>query len=256
MSILLVNRAEYESKLREILEGLGYGGVDGTISNPVLSVINYVKIKLDELIPEGEGIYYALSTAPNTSNPIDMFIHSHLQESIKDISLSAPKNSVYQVGITGSGTPMSDGAKYGYIALPLNFLRLHSLKMADWKREVSEPVALESKEYRKQSNQYNRAGVNKPVVALNWKPITVGAVTTMSRIVEYYSVDTSHVIEKLYYIPSVSTADYTMDDFIVNNPHLIDSLAWMCAGKIMQITGQMDAFKLAMEQVKLSFLNL
>jgi len=256
MSILSVNRAEYESKLREILEGLGYGGVDGTISDPVLSVINYVKIKLDELIPEGEGIAYALSVAPNTTNPIDLFIHSHLPESIKDISLTAPKNAVSPVDITGSGTPMATGAKYGYIALPVNFLRLHSLKMADWKREVSEPVDLESKAYKRQSSTYTRSGLNKPTIALNWKPVTVELVTTMTRVVEYYSVNTSHVIEKLFYIPSVATTDYEMDDFIINNPHLLDSLAWMCAGKIMQITGQMDASKLAMEQVKLSFLNL
>ena len=256
MSILSVNQAEYESKLREILEGIGYGGIDGTISDPVLSAINYVKIKLDELTPEGEGISYSLSTAPNTTNPLDLFINSHLPESVKDVSLSAPLNAIYPVGITGSGTPAATGANFGYIALPVNFLRLHSLRMADWKRESGEPVELTSRAYKKQASIYTRSGVNKPTIALNWKPVTVGEVTTMSRVVEYFSVADSHVIEKLFYIPSAATADYLVDDFVINNPNLLDSLAWMCAGKIMQITGQNEAFKFSMEQVKLSYTNL
>lgn len=253
MSILSVNRQEYESKLEEILVGLGYTGVIGSITDAELSLINYVKIKLDELIPEGEGITYALSTAPNTSNPIDMFIHSHLPESIKDVSLTAPINALYPVGITGDGTPFDTDLTYGFIDLPINFLRLQSFKMADWKRSISEKelMPIDGKAYKNQSSDYTRSGAIKPKAAINWK-----AGTTMNKVLEYYSILESHTVDKLYYIPSVVSAEYTNEDFILNNPSLLDSLAWMCAGKVMQITGQMDAFKLAMEQVNLSYTKL
>lgn len=256
MSILSVNRAEYESRLYDILQGLEGGFTDGNISSLRLSVINLVKVKLDELVPEGEGVVYSLSTAPNKTNPIDLFINSHLDESAKDISLSAPLSAIYPIAITGSGTAGPNSAKYGYIELPTNFLRLSSLKMTDWKREVCEVTPTTSREYKKQSSIYTRSGSAKPRIAITWKPVTVNQTTSIKQVIEYYSVDTAHTIEKLLYIPSTATTDYDMDDWITNNPNLIDSLAWMCAGKIMQITGQMDAFKYALEQVKLSFQNL
>jgi hypothetical protein len=81
-------------------------------------------------------------------------------------------------------------------------------------------------------------------------------VTSIKQVLEYYSVASAHTIDKFLYIPSTATSDYDVDDFITNNPNLIPALAWICASKIMQITGQMDAAKYAMEQVKLSYQNL
>lgn len=251
MSILSVNRAEYESKLLEILEGLEAGFAASDISALRMSVINFVKVKLDELVPEGEGVIYSLSTAPNKTNPIDLLIDSHLTESTKDISLSAPKHLVYpQTTDDQAGTPFNDGDKCGYIALPTNFLRLYSLKMKDWTLDVFENTPLESHKHNKQ--RFIRAGYVKPIIVLNWKVIS----NVMVRVLEYYSINTSHDIESLLYIPSTATTDYTVDNWIDDNPNLIDSLAWMCAGKIMQITGQLEAAKYAMEQVKLSYQNL
>lgn len=254
MSILSVNRAEYESRLYDILQGLETGGIStGVISSERISATNLVKVKLDELIPEGEGVNYSLSTAPNKTNPIDIFINAHLDESAKYVSQIAPKHLIYPLALAESnGTPFSDGDKAGFIELPVNFLRIHSVKMKDWTLDVNENTPIESKMYKKQRHIAIRSKYTKPIISLNWRVIS----NVMKNVIEYYSINTSHDIDHVFYIPNTFTTDYTFENWFTDNPNLVDALAWTCAGKIMQITGQMDAFKYAMEQVKLSFQNL
>lgn len=251
MSSLDENRVQFEAALKTLLESIDAGGtgvVSGTILPARLTIINYVKAKLDELVPEGEGISFALSSAPNISNPLDLLINAHLDEATKDVILSAPLSVLFPTAQAGSGTPFTD-TKTGYIVLESNFLRLSSFKMLDWKREVKVPITSLDPAYKKQAYSFLRGGINKPVAVLNWK--SIGSPASIQRILEYYSVDTSHVIDKLFYIP-----EQYAEDFLTVNPNLLDSLAWMCAGKIMQITGMVKEAEMAQQRVSQSYLNL
>ena len=248
MSTLAENRVQFEAALLELFEGLESGiGTGGTILPARLSIINYVKAKLDELIPEGEGITFNLATEPNISNPLDLLINAHLDECTKDVILSAPLTVLFPTGMpSGSGTPFDD-SKTGYVVLPDNFLRLSSFKMADWKKDLSEAISTQNPKYKKQQFKFLRGSVSFPVAVFNWKLIS----QTNKRIIEYYSISSSHVVEKLFYIPET-----TAENFVTVNPNLLDSLAWMCAGKIMQITGMVNESKMAQERVNQSYLNL
>ena len=245
MSELTDERVQFDAAMLALLNGFEEG--ETTILASRLSIINYVKAKLDELIPEGEGVVYSLSSDTNISDPLDLLINAHIDESTKDIINTAPLSVLVPTASTvTSGTSFTD-VNTGYISLPSNFQRLSLLKMADWKRSITIPITPENTLYKRQSSKYTRGGTAKPVAVLTWKNIS----GTLTRVIEYYSVLESHVIDYLLYIPET-----TGEDFVTVNPNLLDSLAWMCAGKIMQITGQKGAFEEAMAQVKLSYTGL
>lgn len=242
-------RVQYEAALKALFESLSGGIGGGTITDPTrISAINYIKAKLDELVPQGEGITFSLSSEPNVSNPLDLLISAHLEEGVKDVSLSAPLSVLYPVALAGSGTPLTN-AKTGYIVLPASFLRLSSFKMSDWEREavITTPDTPLGK---KQGNKWRMGGPSKPVAILDWK--SIGSTSPeMKMVLKYYSIDTSHVIDKLFYIP-----ERTAEAFLTVNPNLMDALAWTVAGKIMQITGMKEESKMAQERVLLSYQNL
>ncbi len=328
-TILDTNRVQFEAKLKELLEALSTGIVSGSTITPArLEIINYVKAKLDELIPQAEGMTFALSATPNMSNPLDLLINAHLDESTKNIIMSAPLSALMPQAATV--TPVASTDKLtGYIILPIDFLRLSAFKMLDWLKEVTVPIAMSDPDYKKQTS-YLRGGIAKPVAVLKWKNTSTGGLKTvtlaaggtgytvganeltvvqsggsngkinvtasagrivtsidsieaigggyavantlattgsgsnctinimaiagMKRIMEYYSVlggvDSDH-LDYFMYIPETESSE-----FVLLNPNLLDSLAWMCAGKIMQITGLFDPYKYALEQVKISYLNL
>ena len=247
-------RVQYESRLADILSSLGVGGTSGDIPLIVMSAINYIKAKLDELIPEGEGITFSLSSTPNITNPTTLLINSQLSECVKDICLSAPLTALFPDAVLPeapateiSGTPTATGAKTGYIVLPGSFLRLSSLRMADWKKDIITPISPENPIYAKQQFEFRRGTPNFPVAVLNWKIIS----GVNKRTIEYYSVNTSHVIEKLLYIP-----ERTVESFLTVNPNLLPALAWQCASKVLQIFEKDGLAKIAQERVTQSFNNI
>lgn len=241
-------RLQYEAALKALLESLNDGGGigSGTVTDPTrIGVINYIKAKLDELVPQAEGLTFNLSDEPNISDPLDLLISAHLEEGVKDVILSAPISVLKPTAFSGTAVPFGTGEKAGYIALPADFLRLSSFRMTDWKRDAL-VVLPESKIGKSQANKYSRAGVNKPVAILTWKNIS----SVLTRVIEYYSVGSNNTIDKLFYIP-----EQTAEVFLTANPDLIDALAWTVAGKIMQITDKVNEAKLAQERVAQSYLN-
>lgn len=244
---LYTERVHLEAALAAILATMGGGaGGAGAIPPTRQSAIDFIKAKLDEIIPGGEGFTFALSAEPNISNPLDLLINAHLDEATKNVILSAPISVLFPTLATDAGVANTD-AKTGYVVLPDNFLRLSSFKMTDWLTDIDNPITPKDPKYKKQSNQFLRGGLSKPVAVLTWKSVA----NVMKRVLEYYSVDTAHTVEKLLYIPET-----TAEDFIAVNPNLLDALAWMTASKIMQITGMSDAAKLAQERVTQSYTNL
>ena len=251
MTVLADQRTQYEVRLKALLDALGTtsGGTGGgTINDGRLSIINYVKAKLDELVPESEGLVFSLSSAPNVSDPLNLLINAHIDEATKNVIMSAPLTSIVPTKSSETvGTPFVTGAKQGYVQLDDTFLRLAQFKMADWDRTIEKAITPSDALYKLQTNEYLRGGIVKPVLVLNWRTVS----SNPKRVLEYYSIIDNHNIDKFYYLH-----DMVAEDFITANRKLLPSLAWMCAGIIMEILGQMDNFKMAMDQVKLSYANL
>jgi hypothetical protein len=247
-------RVQFNAALKILLESLntGGGGIGGgTVTDPTrIGAINYIKAKLDELVPQGEGVTFNLSSAPNISDPLNLLISAHLEEGVKDVILSAPITVLKPTASTETtGTPFIAQGLTGYVALPGTFLRLSSFRMADWTRDAILTTP-ETSLGKRQALKHLCGGISKPVAVLTWR--NIGTPTpALTRVIEYYSTKGSNTIAKLLYIP-----EQTAEVFLGANPNLMDALAWTVAGKIMQITGMVNEAKMAQERVNQSYLNL
>ena len=245
MADLSTERISFEQALKNLLDTYGVGPGSGTILPERLTLINYVKAKLDEIVPEGEGVQFAVEGDVNISDPLNLLINAILDEAAKRVLLNAPLHVLDPVkSATTSGTADPADSKIGYIQLADNFVRLVSLKMAEWKREVTNAIDASDKRYRVQRNKYTRGGLCKPVAVFSFRTIE----SVNKRVLEYYSVDSSHTIEWLYYIQETSAQNI--------QSNLVDALTWVAAGMILQITERVDLAKVAFEQEQLSYQNL
>lgn len=245
MATLPVERTTFEQILEAYLQqfaGSG-GGTGGTILPARLSIINAVKAKIDELIPEGEGVQFTLESTPNISNPYDIFINTILDEVAKELLLIAPLHvlvpTVPSPLPTGTQLTSDDWGKTGYITLPSDFLRLQSFQMTEWERPVSVPITPLDSLYSMQKNRYVRGGVAKPVAVL--------AFMGTAKVLEYYSVQSLHTVSIFRYIPE------TLPENIQDN--LFHSLTWLAASNVLQIIGS-ELSKAAYDKAILSFKDM
>lgn len=235
MADLPSERTTFEQLLEAyIAQFASSGGGTGTILPARLSIINAVKAKIDELIPEGEGLQFSLESQPNVSNPWDIFINTVMDEVAQELLLIAPLHIL--IPSSGNPTPTElttdDRGKTGYITLPADFLRLQSFQMSEWERPVTVPITPNDPLYSIQKNKYARGGVAKPVAVLTWNGT--------NKILEYYSVNSVHTLGHFRYIPE------TLPENIQDN--LFPALTWLIAEKPLQITGQQELAKLAYEK--------
>lgn len=182
MANLSTERISFEQALANLLDlygiegGVGGGGT-GTILPTRLTLINLVKAKLDELIPEGEGVVYDLEDTPNVSDPYDLLINAILNEAAKRVLMNCPKHYLDPVKSNATAIPELTDTKIGYIEIPSNFLRFISLKMSEWKTDVTELTPSESPEYTMQFNPYSRGGIAKPKVISRYRTLSTPSVT-------------------------------------------------------------------------------
>ncbi len=188
MADLSSERISFEAALAALLDLYGIeGGADpGTILPTRLSLINGVKVKLDELIPEGEGVVFDLEETPNVSDPYDLLINAILNEAAKRVLMNCPKHYLSPVKSNATATPDATDTKIGYIVLPDNFLRFISLKMAEWKRPVTDLTPVGTEEYFMQYNPYVRGGIAKPKAASTHRSIGESSQTTTTTITSNY----------------------------------------------------------------------
>jgi hypothetical protein len=244
MAALDPERTTFEAILEAYLaQFTGGSGGGGTIIAARLSIINAVKAKIDELIPEGEGVQITFTSEaePNISNPYDIFINVVMDEVTKELLLLAPIHIIVPKVATPSPVEVlsDDWGKTGYIALPADFWRLSSFQMLEWSRPVTVPITPIDPKYDLQKSKYSRGGIDKPVVVLTWYGTT--------KVVEYYSVITAHTLGHFRYVP------ITLPEELQDN--MVDALTWLIAEKVLQITGQLDLAKLAYEKCVKCFEN-
>lgn len=247
MGTLVDQRYDFESALATLLAEYE-SGTSGTILATRLTIINMVKVKLDELIPEGEGVQFSLETTPNISNPLDLFINSLLDECTKNTLMLAPIHVLSGTPETVTPTAYSSVTTHndygtGWFPLPTGYLRLVSFKMTDWERPVIIPISTASKLYLKQKNKYLRGGLSKPVAAITWRNNSGAG----QKIMEYFS-SYVHTVDHFICVSDTLAENLQSD--------LTDALTWITAAKILQITERPDLAAKAMEQVALCFKNM
>jgi len=252
MGTLVSEKLQYKTTLIALLEsldlgtsgdGTGTGGI-GEIDDARMALINLVKIKLDELIPQGEGVVYNLESKPNISDPLDLYINGLLDEAAKNVLQTAPKQLCPVKQSLESAVANATDNKIGFVKCPDDYLRLFAFRMTEWKRQVEDPITTNDPFYLEQGNKYTRGGIAKPVVVVN-RRIIVDAVV---KVLEYYSVNSSHAINRFLYIPIMPAED--------TPGNLWDSITWTCAAKILQNINLTDLSRLAFEQANLCYTNL
>lgn len=236
MADYIKERNEAQNALYELLSNWSSNDGSGDIESPRLTLIEGVRLRIDEIQPEGEGIQFDVEGLTNTTDPINYAINRFLDEAAKQVHLKAPLYAIN--GKSSSAIPVKREDGSGYIVLPSDYLRLQEFKLVGWQRPVTEDIGLITQsdpEYLLQSSIHTRGGKAKPVCVILSRKITDSVV----RIFDYYSLSASDTpeVESFVYVPLV-TAENIQDN-------LIESLLWKCAEIFLDTTRQYDAAKMA-----------
>lgn len=143
------------------------------LSAPRMTLIGTVRLKIDELQPQQEGVQF-IDTG-KISNVLDMYINGLLDECAKHILQTAPLHVIIPAEDFDAEVTPAAGQNYGDILLPEDYIRWVALRMNTWLQEVTEPITTRDAKYKLQKYAPTRGGVAKPVVALNSKRIDNGA---------------------------------------------------------------------------------
>lgn len=117
------------------------------------SIIEKVKVKLDELTPLSEGL----------EHPIDRYIDPLLDDAARIVTERLPIQLFRMDGVTNAAKTFESPRVT--LEIPDTVARIYNVKLSDWSNAV-EPVEEHSDTGREQSDKYLRGGVRKPVAVL------------------------------------------------------------------------------------------
>lgn len=173
-------KQEYTTAFYELmLSVLSSSGGNLDLSAPRLTLIGTVKLKIDELQPQQEGVQFIDVSSEDISNVLDLYINGLLDEAAKHILQIAPLHVIIPTDGSDMAPLPSDGSPagtptspFGYGILPDNYLRYVSFKMNTWLQEVMRPILITDNKYKHQKYAATRAGIVKPLTALNSIKVT------------------------------------------------------------------------------------
>jgi hypothetical protein len=245
MTRLSDQTGQFRDALLDLANALALIEGGGDIEAPRMERIAGIKVKLDEMMPEGEGTQFSVEDDDNNTNILDLYINSRLDPAAVLLHQIAPLSKIN--GKASVNTAVANTDNSGYVVLDTDFIRLKAFKMVGWLTDVSKAYTPEDPVYRKQKSTYLRGGKTKPVCIFN----EIMVESTVTKVLEYYSLDEGddHSIEKFIYIPEVAAEDV--------QSNLTDALEWICAKDILQITGRpQEDIKMAEENIQNCFINL
>ena len=178
-------------------------------------IITSVKVKIDELTPDGVAL------------PLEEIIGPVLDESARELLLALPSRLLDAEDLNLEGIAYSED-KRAYIPVPNDFLKIGKIRFPKWEKTVSTAIKEESPEYTLENNPYTRGGWSRPTVSLINKD--------GDTVLEGSKVDGSVAEEKI-------TTEATKRKELLPEElpdMLIDSLGWLAASKVLQITGNIN----------------
>jgi hypothetical protein len=218
----------------------------GDITGARMLLISDVKVKIDEMMPEGEGVQFTVLDQTNVTDTLDLYINALLDESAQLLHQTAPIDYITAKISTSAAVKNNPDDGLGYVVLPSDFIRFKSFKMNGWLRDCIELIRPSEKRYVKQGNPITRGGKAKPVCALSERIVD----SALVKVIEYYSLDITdtHTIEKFIYIPKVAAE--------LVQANLQPALTWICAAKILEIVQRPEEAAKAWSEVEKQYANL
>lgn len=194
-------------------------------------IINGVKVKMDEMTPDGVSVPFEESIGPI------------LDDCAKDILRVAPLHLLPHTNLVLSSMSYDNTNYRAYIPIPADFIRIGRILFPRWEKAVTVAVKIDSPEYVLQNNKYTRGGWSRPIVAL---------VNKGTNLLECAKVDGSVSGEKT---PTEATYIKTLLPEELPGA-LIDSLEWLAVSNLLQITGDINGTKLAQARYEQSLKQL
>jgi hypothetical protein len=194
------------------------------------AIIREIYIKLDEILPPGEGM----------SHPFDSYINSVLDDSYRQILTECPVSLLNMSEIDPDEVAYDEDK--AYIPVPDNFVRVGLFKFEDWINPARANITVDSPMYKMLETGILPGSVIKPVILLTHAKI--GDDATPKRYLVAYYVPTEDSAEYLYYI------EYNKDTGLESlNDQVIPGLTWLAASKMMQIL-ELPGLKIADERYR------
>lgn len=218
----------------------------GDISSARMRLISDVKVKIDEMMPEGEGVQFTVLDQTNTTDTLDLYINALLDESATLLHQIAPIDFINGKVCTTAPVKTDPDDGTGYIELPTDYLRFKSLRLEGWLRDCIELIRPSDPKYKKQGNTVTRGGKAKPVCAISERIID----GTLKKVIEYYSLNIGdeHTVSKFIYIANVAAENV--------QSNLQTALTWICAAKILEIIQRPEEAQKAWSEMEKQFSNL
>lgn len=189
-------------------------------------LIASVRAKIDEVSTANEIL---IDVSFGEGKSIATLIDELLNECALEVLSVAPVHRLTLEKSETAGTAIDEYS--GEIKLAATFLRFVSLKMADFTRSITQLTLEGSDIAKRQNNQFYRATKDRPIGVLVTKNDGV--------YVRYYGVENSHTSNGLLFIKK---------DVAENVPEICqNALCWLCASKVLAVTGDLNGSKGAYE---------
>ena len=133
-------------------------------------ITNLVIVKMEEYTPFGPSSSATLLAGGDRLNevkPVYSYIEQHLAEAANEMLMIAPIHKLFYNDARMGAVVDSDDKQIGYIPLPADFLRIHTLRMKGWTRPVHTLIHEGHPVYIKQFNRWRRGTCQKPVAIFN-----------------------------------------------------------------------------------------
>ena len=183
-----------------------------------------VKAKMDEINPLDQG-----------TTILDPQIEANLDSSATSLLEALP--SVLAHPISTSPMPINLVAGLSVtVPCPMNFLRLHRLRLSHWRRSISDLLPNNAPEVDLQYYKHLKATINKPLGVLVRS-------TTAYNIICYPPESTTGAVSEFLYVARPDNAESLHDD-------LIEMFSWHVAGTIYAIHGQGENANLCTQMLK------
>ena len=173
---------------------------------------------MEELTPFDDGLIVLNSDV----KPIESYIEEAIQPALDQLLIFCPLHLTKATNLPAMTSVVSGTRNVGYITIPDDFLRIHTIKMTSWEKAVHRAISVENPEYALQQNPHTRGGSAKPVVAKAEK-------------LEIYTFKEGDTVEKATYIQRPDIEDLNL------NQKLFEPACHMVAAEVLAIFGSKQA---------------
>lgn len=134
-----------------------------------------------------------------------------------------------------------------YIPKPSDYLRLYEMKFPPWQKTIRETTKPDSDAGKMQDNDYLKSGIGRPTVVIK---TTMPAGGTLKEYLVCAKVETAVPVP----VPVALYVQIPLPETLPDQ--LIDSLTWLAAAKVLQVSGIIDKAQATMQQYQSSLTQL